>query len=1191
MKYLFQFFLYCLFTISISAQPLLTDINRPAGNGNTYAVIIGISSYLDTDINALQFSNRDAQVFADFLMSASGGSVPKQNIKLLIDAAATTGEVDKAILWLKNNCQAGDKVFFYFSGHGALENETVFRDGYLICYNTPAAAFIRMGLSIDWLNKMATTISDKKANVVIITDACHSGRVAKNTFKGNMLVGEQLMNASEKEIRMASCTPDQLSIEKADWGGGRGVFSYHLINGLQGGLADKDLNGIVTTGEIKNYMEYRMANDSVLKRDNEIQTPVVKGRADFQLATVIQADAIQIKKMVREDSIANVMLSASIAKEDDETNAEPEYYFNDLLKKENLETLSELLGLSNIAVDKIAFTIINRLKAGNIAAAGISKLNELETILTTDPVKLNEFNINLSRAFNDKGQEMIVQYLKGDEAEIERRRYYNSKSNGYDVYVRMLEVALKLSQGDNYLSTKSAVLLHYFTGVSLRLKIPLAPNPQPLIEQAFAELNKALALEVHAAYIYNELGILYEYKKNFGEAEKNYLKAIEFSDRWALPYSNLCGLYAARGLFEKSTAACNKADSLKPNFLAVKINRGYQNETKGNNLLAEAMYYDAIEINNRHFAAFERLGFVNMNNTNYAKADSFFYEAAQRKMNFNFAANTWDVWDLRASMGAPEPDMICDFDSINVNPADILANFARAVQEYRRYDGDKAMAKELLLKVIQLDKTNPLVYHYLGKIYFDEQRWEEAELMFKLAMQYYRDEPGILNYTDSLGKSVSYGYDQTCFKDFFKSCAYKSETNYYLTGTLYESWKHNREAERCFKNGITLNPNEIGGYAKLWNLYEKQGRYIETEEVINKVANFNKDQSDRELNAFYHRVIEKFPDEASWNYKLGLLLYSRASKDSKIRYLDSIVWFPLMEEELFIDQQYFEELARDTRYALPDESVKGVYDKYRLDFTPFSLKYPAFYDIPETNERMDAADQILMPRKDGITYLTKAAELIADKATLADINFKIGNIYQWAGSKKQAYPYFEKSLSFNPDDANVRMALIDNYTALYKNNDALAQLNYLNDSNQINVERRLQLAQFSIQAGQFEKATVLLNQAALISPYKSFEIETLKGRLTFLSKKSADAIKFYKAYLLTNTADSMASYTLARIYAKAGNSKEAFRYLETAVKNGFNYSYVLKYDPYLDKLRKSEKWQIIFSNVKPLEYKSKKPIN
>ena len=80
---------------------------QPSSKGNTYAIVIGISDYKDADIPKLSFSNRDAVVFADFLMSAPGGSVPKQNIKLLIDSVATIGEVDKSIRWLMNNCAAG----------------------------------------------------------------------------------------------------------------------------------------------------------------------------------------------------------------------------------------------------------------------------------------------------------------------------------------------------------------------------------------------------------------------------------------------------------------------------------------------------------------------------------------------------------------------------------------------------------------------------------------------------------------------------------------------------------------------------------------------------------------------------------------------------------------------------------------------------------------------------------------------------------------------------------------------------------------------------------------------------------------------------------------------------------------------------------------------------------------------------
>lgn len=44
----------------------------------------------------------------------------------------------------------------------------------------------------------------------------------------------------------------------------------------------------------------------------------------------------------------------------------------------------------------------------------------------------------------NRGQEVINLYLEGDAAEMERRRYYNSVSNGYEVYVKMFATALKL---------------------------------------------------------------------------------------------------------------------------------------------------------------------------------------------------------------------------------------------------------------------------------------------------------------------------------------------------------------------------------------------------------------------------------------------------------------------------------------------------------------------------------------------------------------------------------------------------------------------------------------------------------------------------------------------------------------------------------------------------------------------------
>jgi len=46
-------------------------------------------------------------------------------------------------------------------------------------------------------------------------------------------------------------------------GGGRGVFSWYLVNGLKG-LADKNGDGIITGKDIQLYLDSCFARDPVL---------------------------------------------------------------------------------------------------------------------------------------------------------------------------------------------------------------------------------------------------------------------------------------------------------------------------------------------------------------------------------------------------------------------------------------------------------------------------------------------------------------------------------------------------------------------------------------------------------------------------------------------------------------------------------------------------------------------------------------------------------------------------------------------------------------------------------------------------------------------------------------------------------------------------------------------------------------
>ena len=260
---------------------------------NTFALVIGIANYENDRLN-LNFSNRDATIFAEYLQSKAGGNIPGDNIRLLVDTTATTASIYNSLKWLKKKTELNSiqnekeksLVYIYFSGHGDVETNTKANLGFLLAYNTPPNNYINNAVRIEDLNDYAHTLSvDLNANVIIITDACHSGKLAGSGNKGSYLVGKELSVAKEREIRIASCNPDELSMEDIRWGEGRGVFSYYLVNGLKG-MADKNRDSIVTFNEIQQFVDSSIAVDAVLKELKHKQTPVLKGNPSFRLASV-----------------------------------------------------------------------------------------------------------------------------------------------------------------------------------------------------------------------------------------------------------------------------------------------------------------------------------------------------------------------------------------------------------------------------------------------------------------------------------------------------------------------------------------------------------------------------------------------------------------------------------------------------------------------------------------------------------------------------------------------------------------------------------------------------------------------------------------------------------------------------------------------------------------------------------------
>ncbi|MBK8566577.1 MAG: caspase family protein [Saprospiraceae bacterium] len=256
------------------------------------AVVVGISDYQDPAIPDLRFADRDAEAFANFLRSPAGGSLDGDQLKLLTDSAATTAQFDAALGWLMDESKEGDQAIIYFSGHGDVETKTRSQQGFLLCWDSPPQAYVSGAYPIFFLKEVVSTLSmENKARVIIITDACRSGKLAGNSIGGSQLTSQNLAQQFANEIKILSCQPNEYSIEGEQWGGGRGAFSFHLVDGLYG-MADGNADASVNLMEIGRYLDDHVTTEVA----PQSQVPMTVGNRTEKLATVFPDMLAQVKK-------------------------------------------------------------------------------------------------------------------------------------------------------------------------------------------------------------------------------------------------------------------------------------------------------------------------------------------------------------------------------------------------------------------------------------------------------------------------------------------------------------------------------------------------------------------------------------------------------------------------------------------------------------------------------------------------------------------------------------------------------------------------------------------------------------------------------------------------------------------------------------------------------------------------------
>lgn len=239
--------------------------------GNRWAVIVGISAYRDNQLN-LKFAHQDARSLYDFLLTPEGGAFTAQRMRLLVNGDATTSEVKRAIRVFLAATGPDDLVLLYFACHGAPDLTGVAKPLYLLTHDADLRDIAGTALPMD---DIAWCMNNyvRASRVVIIADACYSAGLVTGgrdpAPPTAMIVNQYLQKLSESPRGigyLTSARKDQQSLEDVKWGGGHGVFTWFLLEGLQGAAdgygSGRVKDGLVTLDELAEYVTDRVRHET-----------------------------------------------------------------------------------------------------------------------------------------------------------------------------------------------------------------------------------------------------------------------------------------------------------------------------------------------------------------------------------------------------------------------------------------------------------------------------------------------------------------------------------------------------------------------------------------------------------------------------------------------------------------------------------------------------------------------------------------------------------------------------------------------------------------------------------------------------------------------------------------------------------------------------------------------------------------
>ena len=728
-------------------QPLETPALRPSPSV-TRAVVVGISDYQDPAIPDLHYADADARAFAEWLQSPGGGQLPPDRLKLLLNQQATRAQVYAALDWLLEESAEGDRAIIYFSGHGDVETKYRNQPGFLLCWDSPPKSYIAGALQVsDLANVIIPTLSiDKKAHVLLITDACRAGKLAGSAVNGASATATALSAQFANETKILSCQPNEVSHEGAQWGGGRGVFSYYLVEGLTG-LADKgDL--MVTLSEIDRYLEDHVTPEVAPAS----QLPFTVGNKAEVLA---QVDAAQLAALVKQKAeegahfsgIEGRLAAAGLTPADSALYAAFEQALREKRFFEPANACADTFFQQLIRNKNLIF-LHNTMRRSYAAALQDEVQQALNALLADDPYESNNWRYNPARyaqfpAYLERAIELLGEGHYMRNALLSKKLYFDAYLLTRNLMDRepdplrrdsVRNMAIGLLQEAVRLEDRAPYLYHALAALYTN-------NDPERTDSVLAYDQRAIDLAPTWLSPYLDIVMEYQHAQNdYVKGEPYLLKAYDLNPKSYLMLERMAWLRQWQGRLDEAIDLCHQMMALKPDLFNAYGTLSHTYWIKGEPLKTRewALKLQALNPANTYNPADIVYSYFSSRQPDEAmKIARPIFQSGQLDDGY-LETLTYAAWYLKEAEQYDEAlKLIRLAEPLHIHPtAFVLAKVTKGIIQYEQ--GQKADAEQTLRLALTLDPfRNPfyaIAWSWLGVIEAGKGRNAEAETDFRTAI-------------------------------------------------------------------------------------------------------------------------------------------------------------------------------------------------------------------------------------------------------------------------------------------------------------------------------------------------------------------------------------------------------------------------------------------------------------------------